>query len=51
MEVDSGFPTRSCCCFVEWLATYSNLVEYVQLRHSDDKNVVFSVLAFKSFPS
>ena len=24
MEVDSGFTTRSCCCFVEWLITYSN---------------------------
>ena len=27
---------------------FSNLVEYVQLLHSDDKNAAISVLAFES---
>lgn len=31
MEVYASFPMQSCCCSVEWLATYNNLVEYVQL--------------------
>ena len=51
MEADFGFPMRLCCCSIEWLTTYSNLVEYVQLRHNDDRNAVFPILAFKSFPS
>ena len=38
METDSGFPMKSCYCSVEWLTTYSNLTEYVQLRYSDDKD-------------
>ena len=48
METDSSFSMRSCRCSVEWLATYSNLVEYDQLPHSDDKVVVSSILAFES---
>ena len=51
MEADSGFPTQSCYCFVEWLTTYSNLVKYVQLRHNDDRNAVFSIWTFEYFPS
>ena len=51
MEANYGFPTRSCCCSAKWLTTYSNLVEYVQLHHSDDRNAAFSVWAFKYFPS
>ena len=51
METDSGFPMRSYYCPVEWLTTYSNQVEYVQLLYSDDKNVAFSVWAFEYFPS
>ena len=43
MEIDFGFQMRSYCCFVKWLTTYSNLVEYVQLLHSDDKDVAFSI--------
>ena len=43
MEIDSGFPMRSCCCSVEWLTTYSNQVEYDQLLHSDDKDAASSV--------
>ena len=48
MEADFDLPTRSCYCSFEWLTTYSKLIEYVQLLHSDDRNVAFSVLAFKS---
>ena len=51
MEIDFGFPMRSCCYSVEWLITYSNQVEQVQLLHSDDRDVTFSVQAFKCFPS
>ena len=43
MKIDSGFPMRSYCCSVEWLTTYSNLVKYVQLLHSDDKDVTSSI--------
>ena len=43
METDFGFPMRSYCCSVEWLTTYSNLVEYLQLLHSDDRDVASSV--------
>ena len=35
--IDFGF-----YCFVEWQATYINLVECVPMLHSDDKNVVSS---------
>ena len=38
METDSGFSMKSCYCSVEWLTTYSNLTEYVQLLYSDDKD-------------
>ena len=48
MEVDSGFLTRSCCCSVEWLTTYSNLVEYVQLLHNDDRNAVLLSISLLS---
>ena len=51
METDFGLSTRSCCCFFEWLTSCNNLVKYVQLRHNDDRNDAFFVLAFKSFPS
>ena len=51
MKTDFGLPMRSCYCSFEWLTTCSNLVEYVQLLHSDDRNAAFSALAFKSFPS
>ena len=43
METDSCFPIRSYCCSVECLITYSNLVEYVQLLHSDDRDAASSV--------
>ena len=43
MEIDFGFPMRSYCCFVEWLTTCSNLAEYVQLLHSDDRDAASSV--------
>ena len=38
METDSSFPMRSYCYSVEWLTTYSNLEEYVQLLHSDERD-------------
>ena len=31
---------RSYCCSVKWLTTYSNLVKYVQLLHSDGSSTV-----------
>ena len=43
METNSDFLMRTYYCSVKWLTTYSNLVEYVQLLHSDDRDVVFSV--------
>ena len=43
METDFGFRTRSYHCFVEWLATCSNLDEYALKLHSNDREVVFSV--------
>ena len=39
MEIDSSFPMRSYYCSIEWLTTYSNLIEYIQLLYSDDKDV------------
>ena len=51
METDFGFPMRSYYCSVEWLTTYSNQVEYVQLLHSDDRDATSSVQAFEYFPS
>ena len=51
MKIDSSLPTRSCYCSFEWLTTYSNLIEFVQLCHSDDRNAAFSVLDFESYPS
>ena len=43
METNSSFPIRSYYCSVEWLTTYINQVEYVQLLHNDDKDVASSV--------
>ena len=43
IEVDSGFQMLSCRCFVEWLATYSNLVKYDWQRHNDDRDAAPSV--------
>ena len=43
MEIDPSFLMRSCCCFVEWLTTYSNLVENDRLLQSDDKDVASSI--------
>ena len=28
----------SCHCFIEWLTTYSNLVEYDRQLHNDDRD-------------
>ena len=38
IEADSGFQMLSSRCFVEWLATYSNLVEYDRQYHNDDRD-------------
>ena len=38
IKADFGFQTRSCCCSVKWLTTYSNLVEYDQQLHNDDRD-------------
>ena len=38
IEANFGFQTLSCHCSVEWLTTYSNLVEYDRQLHSDDKD-------------
>ena len=38
METVSSFLMRSYYYSVEWLTTYSNLVKYVQLLHSDSKD-------------
>ena len=46
METDSGFWTRAYYCFVEWLTTCSNLDEYAQKLHSDDRNVASLVETF-----
>ena len=43
METDFNFPMRSCRCYVEWLTTYSNWVEYDRLLHSDDRDVASSI--------
>ena len=51
METDSGFPMRSNHCSIEWLTTYSNLVEYDRQLHNDDRDATSSVQAFKSKPS
>ena len=48
MEADSGFQMLSSHCSVEWLITYSNLVEYDRPLHNDDKDATSSVLAFES---
>ena len=42
METDFGFLTLSCYCSFECLTTYSNLVEYVQLCHSDGRDAISS---------
>ena len=46
METYSSFRTRSYCCFVEWLTTYSNQVKYVQYIHSDGREATSSVQTF-----
>ena len=38
IKADFGFQTRSCRCSVKWLTTYSNLVEYDQQLHNDDRD-------------
>ena len=38
IEANFGFQMLSCCCFVEWLTTYSNLVEYDRKHHNDDRD-------------
>ena len=43
IEVDSGFQMLSCRCFIKWLATYSNLVEYDWQLHNDDGDAASSV--------
>ena len=43
IEADSGFQMLSCRCSVEWQATYSNLVEYDQQFHNDDRDATSSV--------
>ena len=43
MKTDSGFSMLSCRCSVEWVTTYSNLVECDRLLHSDDKDATSSV--------
>ena len=48
IEVDFGFQMLSCHCFVEWLTTYSNLVEYDQQLRNDDRDAASFVLASKS---
>ena len=40
METDSGFLMRSYYFSVEWLTTYCNLIEYVELLHSDGRDAV-----------
>ena len=51
IEADFGFQTLSCRCSVEWLTTYSNLVEYDRQLHNDDRDATSFVQAFKSQPS
>ena len=43
METNSGFLMRSYCFSIEWLTTYSNLIKYVQLLHSDGRDAASSV--------
>ena len=38
IEANFGFQMLSCHCFVEWLTTYSNLVEYDWQLHNDDRD-------------
>ena len=51
METEFGFLMRSYCCSVEWLTTYSNLVEYAQSPHNDDRDAASSIYTFEYFPS
>ena len=51
MKTDSGFQMRSYYCFVEWITTCSNQVEYVLKLYSDDKDAVSSIQTFDYFPS
>ena len=43
IEADSGFRMLSCRCSVEWLTTYSNLVEYDWQFHNDDRDATSSI--------
>ena len=38
IEADFGFQILSCRYSVEWLTTYSNLVEYDRQLHNDDRD-------------
>ena len=48
IEADFDFQMLSCCCFVKWLTTYSNLVEYDQQLHNDDRDAASFVKVFES---
>ena len=45
-KTDFGFQTRSCCCYVEWLTTCSNLDEYALKLHINDRDVTSLVKTF-----
>ena len=51
IEANFGFQMLSCRCYVEWLTTYNNLVEYDQQLHNDDRDATSFVQAFESQPS
>ena len=46
MGTDSGFRTKAHYCFVEWLTTCSDLVEYALKLYSDDKDAASSIETF-----
>ena len=43
IEADFGFQMLSCCCSIEWLTNYCNLVKYDQQLHNDDKDAASSI--------
>ena len=45
IEANFGFEMLSCRCSVEWLTTYSNLVEYDRQLHNDDRDTASFVQA------
>ena len=45
IEADFGFQMLSCRCSIEWLTTYSNLVEYDRQLHNDDRDTASFVQA------